>query len=152
MRYLAIFAFLLSLPSCFSMTKSDCDSADWRGQGERDGRAGRPRDQGGWYPAWARACAKHPGLEAHRAQYDLGLRSGLDSLCTAASLRAIGQAGDPFPSACAHGTALDGAFRAGVQQHELDVREQSLRRREAQVKTREDNLDRQERQKNLGTP
>ena len=143
---LIVLSSLLSLASCTSVSRQQCERADWRGRGEKDGAADHAREQSGWFTQWARSCASYPGAEERVALYDEGVRAGLARLCTPENARDLGRAGEAFPAACPEPerAKLRESYRQGFAHFDLVRREEDLRRREEELRLREEDFRRRE--------
>src|SRR4051812_35796930 len=75
--------------SCTTMSKEECQSANWRYLGERDSRRGDTSDG---YGRLMKSCGEY-GIQPNRAEYDAGFAVGLQSYCTYDSGRAFGEQG-----------------------------------------------------------
>ncbi|MCO6186738.1 DUF2799 domain-containing protein [Rhizobium sp. L1K21] len=101
MRLILSFAFsvllLGALSSCQSMTKEECQIADWQVVGENDGSAGYdPQDR---FAQHVKACARI-GIAPDQTVWRQGYDRGLVNYCTPMSGLAAGQAGKSYANVC----------------------------------------------------
>ena len=101
------------LHGCAVMSQSDCEHADWRRLGLRDGSAGQP---GSLFDERRVTCEKN-GTRVDAEAYRFGYAEGQRLYCTAPRGQAMGAQGEPIPEACAgpQGAAFMQGFNVGVQ-------------------------------------
>jgi hypothetical protein len=66
------------LAGCSSMSKSECERADWQRRGSEDGRAGYPSN----YIAEHREACGKVGIQPDEARWRVGWSQGIVSYCT----------------------------------------------------------------------
>ncbi|MGJ8528478.1 DUF2799 domain-containing protein [Maritalea sp.] len=88
--------FLLVLSGCATLSKSQCQTGDWRSIGENDGRSGYSSAR---FTEHSEACTKH-GIAADRGLYEQGRKIGLRSYCTPANAAKVGLAGRSYRNVC----------------------------------------------------
>lgn len=99
MRFLVLafsFFLLATLAGCATLSKSQCQTGDWRSVGEADGRAGYSSSRIGEHNE---ACVKH-GISVDRALYDKGYATGLKQYCTPNNAARVGLAGRTYRNVC----------------------------------------------------
>jgi hypothetical protein len=111
----------LGLGSCATtLSKTECQSTDWRIVGYEDGAAGHPGSQIG---AHRKACAEH-GVSPDFEAYQAGRAEGLKEFCTAANGYRIGVNGGQYSGSCPaeHEDSFLRAFSQGQELHSLRSR------------------------------
>jgi hypothetical protein len=110
---------LLSLSGCATttMSRSECESVDWRTVGYEDGVNGQPGDR---IALHRKACAKHgvtPDLDAYRT----GREQGLREFCNPENGFRVGEGGGRLPAYCPADlhVAFEAAYRDGFHLYEL---------------------------------
>jgi len=88
--------FILVLSGCATLSKSECQTGDWRNVGEIDGRAGYSSARFGEHNE---ACSKH-GISIDRDLYQQGYQSGLTQYCTTDNAAKVGIAGRSYANVC----------------------------------------------------
>lgn len=101
MRFILSFAFLAllfgALSSCQSMSKEECQVADWQVVGENDGAAGYdPQDR---FARHVKACARI-GIAPDQTLWRQGYDRGVERYCTPLSGLAAGKAGKGYANVC----------------------------------------------------
>jgi len=105
---------LLGVSSCSTMSKSECQVADWQAIGLEDGVNGRSSSYIGYR---RKDCAKH-GVMFNLEQYNIGREAGLKQYCTYQSGYRHGSYGYSYFTVCQgeqHGLYQEGYNRG----HEL---------------------------------
>ncbi len=94
----AFFGLVLGvLSSCQSMTKEECQIADWQVIGQNDGEAGfDPQDR---FSRHVKACTRI-GIAPDQTMWRQGYDRGLVNYCTPLSGLAAGQAGKGYANVC----------------------------------------------------
>ncbi|MET3664217.1 DUF2799 domain-containing protein [Caulobacter sp. 1776] len=82
--------------SCATMSKEDCQVADWRAVGDRDGGRGAPASK---IDAYGKACAK-AGVTPDASLYEQGRDQGLTRYCTEANGFWEGRQGRTYANVC----------------------------------------------------
>ncbi len=103
------------LSGCASLSKEECQSADWFVIGLEDGSAGKSLETIGQH---RKACAKI-AVTPDFSEYERGHTRGLARYCTAENGFMVGRDGGQLTSVCANlpGDFLQG-FHAGKSRHE----------------------------------
>lgn len=86
----------LSLIGCATLSKQECQLADWQAIGERDGMQGRAMD---YLQNHAKACAKI-NIVPDKALWEQGRQQGLKRYCTSSNAYNIGIAGQSLNLVC----------------------------------------------------
>jgi hypothetical protein len=102
-----MFAGLLALSGCASLSAEECLAADWYTIGIEDGSRGQPLSRVG---AHREACAK-VGVQPDMARYNDGRAFGLQSFCTRERGYAEGENGRSYSGVCP--PHLEPVFMAG---------------------------------------
>ena len=87
---------LATLAGCATLSKSQCQTGDWRSVGEADGRAGYSSVR---FSEHNEACVKH-GIRIDRPLYDKGYAAGLKQYCTPNNAAKVGLAGRTYNNVC----------------------------------------------------
>jgi hypothetical protein len=110
---------LVLVASCATLSKSECEQADWQTIGLEDGARGRVISYIGEH---RKACAEH-GIKPDLAQYQNGHDAGVRQYCTPQNGFDQGHAGRSYNNVCP--ADLEGLFLAGFdtgrELHQLDV-------------------------------
>lgn len=98
-RSVLVVAALLAggLAGCDSMSKRECEQANWQGRGLEDGRAGRPAS---YISSHREACGK-AGIEPDAALWRAGWSKGIVSYCTPNSAWMAGVNNQLYAGVCA---------------------------------------------------
>lgn len=95
--FIALSIIILSvLAGCATLSKSQCQTGDWRSVGEADGRAGFSTAR---FSEHNEACVKH-GIKIDRTLYNQGHAAGLKLYCTTDNAAKIGIAGRTYNNVC----------------------------------------------------
>ncbi len=105
----SVFAVILLLAGCASVSKEDCLVTDWFEIGRMDGMQGKPRTV---FQNRAKPCLEH-GISADRQAYYRGHDEGLRYYCTEQKGFELGRQGLAYRSVCPIG--LEQGFRTGYQ-------------------------------------
>lgn len=128
---------LMGVASCYSLTKEECASADWKAIGEADGAAGYdPQDR---LADHAKACARIE-VVPDKTLWNRGYESGLLRYCTPLNGLARGEAGDRYRNVCPAGNA-DSFLRGygiGKRAYEIRSRIEDLK---SEISANEDRID-----------
>lgn len=87
---------LVSLGGCETLSRSECQTADWYSIGVRDGGNGYTEDR---YLQNAKACAKR-GLPSDRERWMEGREHGLERYCTARNAFEVGSQSASYQGVC----------------------------------------------------
>ncbi|MCC6171884.1 MAG: DUF2799 domain-containing protein [Gammaproteobacteria bacterium] len=115
-----VFAALLGLCGCASLSEKDCRGGDWYAIGLRDGAAGRSED----YVAEHSAACQAFGVAPDHERWLAGRERGLERFCTARNGFRIGEVGGRYDDVCFAAAELE--FRRG---YELGFRMNQVRSR-----------------------
>lgn len=121
MRYIVLtFSFILlaTLAGCATLSKSQCQTGDWRSVGEADGRAGYSTAR---YSEHNEACVKH-GISVDRTLYNQGHAVGLRHYCTPDNAARVGLAGSSYNNVCTGemGISFLRIYREANDVHSID--------------------------------
>ncbi len=97
LRLVAVAALSTSLAACSTLSKEECQTADWSAIGERDGAAGYVEHTR--LAGHAKACAK-VGISPDQALWRAGYASGLSRYCTASNGLRVGESGGSYGGVC----------------------------------------------------
>lgn len=129
----AALAALALAAGCDTLSKSECQTADWRAIGVADGSRGQ-RDRAA---AHLEACSQH-GLQVDVARYRAGRDEGLQRYCTYDNALAEGLAGRGYEGVCP--PAIDSGFRYF---HGAGSTEFNARKQVADLRGEQDRLERE---------
>jgi hypothetical protein len=115
-----VFAALLGLCGCASLSEKDCRGGDWYAIGLRDGAAGRTEDYIGEHST---ACQRF-GVAPDHERWLEGRERGLEQFCTVRNGYRIGEVGGRYDDVCFAAAELE--FRRG---YELGLRMNQVRSR-----------------------
>jgi len=121
--------FVLSLSSCTSLTKEDCQNNNWKDIGERDAKNGRARSV---FQGYQKSCIEQ-GVKIKQDEYDVGFKIGLMLYCTYENGYEVGSVGKSNPQTCPNDTLknFSQGYIAGKKWYEQKLYyEQELRLRE----------------------
>lgn len=93
---LGIMASSLMVAGCATMSKAECQVADWYQVGAKDGSNGHDWSR---LASHAKACAK-VGITPDRDVWEQGRQAGLQSYCTTANAYRLGRSGSRLNSVC----------------------------------------------------
>jgi hypothetical protein len=113
------------LSSCASLSKSECQTADWESVGYNDGSRGF---ESGRIQSHRDACIEH-GMTPDATQYEAGRLRGLAQYCTTSNGLRAGKQGYGYNGVCPDEFAdgfLNG-YEHGRRMHEVASRMNSLR-------------------------
>lgn len=94
--YVLTLTALVTLAGCATMSKKECQHANWEAKGETDGLNGALPDH---LNRHAQACAK-VGITPHRANWEKGRKKGLLTYCTEANAYQTGRSGHTLTPVC----------------------------------------------------
>ncbi len=107
-----------ALNGCATMSKSECNTADWRTIGYEDGAAGYGAERMAQH---RKACADH-GVKLALDAYQSGRQEGLREYCQPQNAYRVGSYGGSYRGVCP--TELEGEFLAAYESgRELYTRE-----------------------------
>ncbi|WP_444946219.1 DUF2799 domain-containing protein [Microbulbifer sp. VTAC004] len=110
LRYGILLASLsLLITGCATMSKDECQMADWQAVGFEDGAAGKDL---GYMGRRREACAKH-GVQLNTGAYRSGRDEGLGLFCTELRGFAEGRSGENYNGVCP--ADLEGLFLRGYE-------------------------------------
>lgn len=93
---LGIMTSSLMVVGCASMSKAECQIADWYQVGTKDGSQGHDWNR---LASHAKACAK-VGITPDRDAWERGRQVGLQSYCTPANAYRVGSQGSSLKNVC----------------------------------------------------
>lgn len=105
-----LFVSILLLGGCASLSKNQCQTAEWGALGERDAYDGLGRERLGEH---VKACDKH-GIVPDRDTYRTGYDRGLQRFCQPQRGFDYGRAGSTYRNTCP--VELDAGFQLGYRQ------------------------------------
>jgi hypothetical protein len=123
---LLAFAVLAGLSACGTVSKAECQTGDWTGIGQRDGRNGEPEDL---FDKHVQSCARYE-LGADRDAWLRGRSQGLVEYCTPLSGFANGSAGRTYHGVCTGPRGADFLDAYGFGRDVFVAREAARRARE----------------------
>lgn len=149
----------LCLTACSTMSKKDCETANWAALGKRDGVEGKTLDA---YNRRETQCQEH-GLLTEREKYISGYAEGLKIFCTYEGGQKFGYSGDRYDGQCRRHSEEEflKGYKLGKAEAERDAYARQLEdeqrahqeRLDQERRDREEELKRQreelERQQNL---
>lgn len=123
-RPLMLVAFLVALGSCQTLTKKECEVADWSLLGETDGAAGRPAD---YILKHAKACAR-VDVVPDQTLWLAGHEKGLVRYCTPRNAVQVGLTGQSHSNVCPveRQAAFQAGYDVGRRVHDARSRRDSI--------------------------
>jgi len=134
MKYLLCLSVFF-LASCATMSKEECQTANWIEKGKIDGFEGRSNQR---FSAYHKDCMKH-GIVPNLEEYEKGRQLGLKSFCTMKNGEEFGRTGKSYLGVCPDDlepSFLKG-YNLGKKQYEIDQKERELEVREAELHRRQ---------------
>ena len=118
-RLLGLMAVILSVSGCASLSKEECQTANWKTIGYEDGALGRPSARIG---AHRKACAEYgvaPELETYRS----GWKEGVARFCQPGNGYRQGRSGKEYTGVCPASleTAFLQSYRDGRALYKLEA-------------------------------
>lgn len=113
----ATLACLVLLSGCATMSKQECQIADWQAVGQRDGSNGRSMD---YILNHAKACGRI-NIVPNKTQWEIGRQQGLKLYCTPSNAYNVGSQGKSLNLVCPTDnlTVLQQANQKGLRVYEL---------------------------------
>ncbi|WP_444883947.1 DUF2799 domain-containing protein [Microbulbifer sp. PSTR4-B] len=106
---LSLVAITLLSTGCATMSKDECQVADWQALGYEDGAEGRGLSYMG---KRRESCAKY-GVQLNTSSYRIGRDEGLELFCTELRGFSEGRSGENYAGVCPAG--LEGLFLKGYE-------------------------------------
>ena len=141
MKFLTLLCLITLISACSTMGIKDCQTANWKALGFKDGRKGNTLKF--YKENRVEACQKH-GLTANDKQYQEGRSDGLKMLCTYNNGVNYGEDGNDYEFVCPRKLEKDflRGYELGKTRYELAEAER--RQAEAEAEAAEAEQERQE--------
>jgi len=138
MRKILIFILAVSttiLTACTTMSKQECETADWNKLGYKDASVGKTTEM---FERRQNACSKHE-IVANESQYAHGYTEGLKIFCTYDSGVDYGHTGAHYAHQCPRDleTEFMKGYRLGKAEHERDALKSELEDKERELRDKE---------------
>lgn len=101
----------LLLSACATLNEAECETANWRDLGQRNGQSGRPAS---YIAEHEKACARY-GLPVDGASWRAGWEVGIRQYCTPQNGLRVGRNGSSYAQSCPADVApgFERAYSAG---------------------------------------
>jgi ribosome modulation factor len=122
-----LFGLLVLSQGCATLSKQDCETADWTKIGHDDGYQGKPHDE---FLKHQAACKKH-GIQANLDVYKVSYsRAMVEEYCTESRGYKLGSEGRTYKNVCPK--QIESEFLKGYLEGKKDYRIRKERERAAQ--------------------
>jgi hypothetical protein len=144
LRFSLISCLVLILSACSSMSKEQCESADWKAYGYTDGAKGKATTH---FNSYAQACGDH-GVKSDFERYLLGHKQGVIVFCSIENGYQAGTENYRYQGICK--THNESAFLKGLAKgKKLYQARQEVRKEQSEVARLRKAIDEQSRQQEI---
>ncbi|MEP3276090.1 MAG: DUF2799 domain-containing protein [Stappiaceae bacterium] len=114
-RTTLVLIFPLLLSACVTLNESECETANWRDLGQRNGQSGRAAS---YVVEHEKACAKY-GIPVDSASWRAGWEVGIRQYCTPQNGLRVGRNGSSYAQSCPADVApgFERAYKVGKRVH-----------------------------------
>lgn len=109
---------VMSLSSCATLSKSECETVNWQALGLQDGQNGRPAT---WIAKHQEACSQYK-LPVNQSEWQVGWEQGIRNYCTPDNGLRTGEAGQDNTASCPPDLAQAFGYYNGLGRRVYDAR------------------------------